>query len=143
MNRYIKFEILLKALQDTKSGHKKGDEVKMVNEIFDRKNGVAFWEIGLDWEILYQRQYTGLKDTNGNEIYEGDIIQFKYDDAAEELGYNWITGIVSFIGGCFRCSELGFDYDLKKELPMTLLEWLDDSCTIIGNIYENPDLLNS
>lgn len=89
------------------------------------------------------QQYTGLADTNENEIYEGDIIQFKCEDSAEELGYFFITGIVLYNGGSFRVSELDFDYAFKGELPMTLEEWLTDNCVIIGNMYESPELHNN
>lgn len=89
------------------------------------------------------QQFTGLVDTNENEIYEGDIIQFKCEDSAEELGYFFITGIVLYNGGSFRVSELDFDYASKGELPMTLEEWLTDNCVIIGNMYQNPELHNN
>jgi hypothetical protein len=44
-NRVIKFEIMLEAKEPGGHGYKVGERVKIVNEIFDRQNGVAFWEI--------------------------------------------------------------------------------------------------
>ena len=71
-------------------------------------------------------QFTGLKDKNGKEIYEGDILQWgKYDK------YKVI----------WNKRDCGFVVEwLKKP---TIHEELDSDFTIIGNIYENQELLDS
>jgi len=69
-------------------------------------------------------QYTGLKDRNGKEIYEGDVIQD---------GWNKNTfGVVTFEEGGFR---LGFGYAETVGIQSEVAE-------VIGNIYENPELAN-
>ena len=87
-------------------------------------------------------QYTGMRDRDGKEIYEGDIISFVYQDTAEETGEGTCVGIVVFEDGCFNVRQPGFDYKKTKEIPFDLHTWLiDDPCFIIGNIHQNPELL--
>ena len=75
-------------------------------------------------------QYTGLKDKNGVEIYEGDII--KDGSRLWKIEISPIYGIFFILtkGGHSRCyGDFG--------------SYLVDEFKVIGNIYENPELLES
>ena len=75
-------------------------------------------------------QYTGLKDKNGKEIYEGDILLKSYEKDNKRI--NVTTYKVFFNAGCFMVvTDDGRRHLLGDEI--TLLE-------VIGNIYENPEL---
>ena len=69
-------------------------------------------------EHLELMQYTGLKDKNGKEIYEGDIITKQYGDHTVNLEIKWD------------------DYGGFSEL------YCGNEIQVIGNIYENPELLD-
>lgn len=79
-------------------------------------------------------QSTGLFDKSGKEIYEGDVVQF--EDCSEASHFLYInTGIVEWSQGSFTITN-------RESVIMEDLldgEFLD--VTIIGNIYENPKLL--
>lgn len=72
-------------------------------------------------------QYTGLKDKNGKEIYEGDVLKIR-----KELAH------------LFPVNDLENDFNRLVEYRGASFSPLDvvgeNSCEIIGNIYENPDL---
>lgn len=87
-------------------------------------------------EIVKLMQWTGLKDKNGREIYEDDILHYfveeypggHYREREEKRR-------VTFSDGCFwLVSENGDD-------PLYAVHAADDELEIIGNIYENPELL--
>ncbi len=84
-------------------------------------------------------QYTGLKDENGNEIYEGDLLEFTYVDIDGER-YSSLYEVV-FKDCCFMSKYLS---QIRPEYE-TLSEFLNigknDTLKVIGNIYENSELL--
>lgn len=79
---------------------------------------------GLEKNIILM-QYTGLLDKQGKKIYEGDIVKSDWYEDIQR-----ITGAkIIFSAGRFTCLGLKFDLYEMPELE------------VIGNIYENPELI--
>ena len=85
-------------------------------------------------------QYTGLKDTNGKEIYEGDIVSV-LELTRDEIYEN---AAIFFADGCFS-----FVSDKRSDCIMNLGEVASKGahegshcCEIIGNIHQNEELEN-
>lgn len=76
-------------------------------------------------------QYTGINDINGKEIYEGDIVEKEIMEPFEESKF---IGVVQMIEGCWCV------VNDKKLLAKNLWDETDVN-SVIGNIYDNPKLL--
>ena len=81
---------------------------------------------------LHLMQYTGLKDRNGVEIYEGDII-LTSDDLRKQAVGNWKPKM--------RIIEWTDNKEYKTGFNLGKAQ--DNKCEVIGNIYENPELLTN
>lgn len=77
-------------------------------------------------------QYTGVKDQNGKEIYEGDIVHVTDFFHCDDKVYK---GVVKSAGGYYQIEGQGI-----RNSP---LGWIisSDDIEVIGNIFENPELL--
>lgn len=95
-------------------------------------------------------QYTGLKDKNGKEIYEGDIItghfgdEDDYDDPTPEIK---MTGIVEYNYDGFILMVIQKMSDENRVGMANWFSFIEETdifkdIEIIGNIYENPNLIN-
>lgn len=77
-------------------------------------------------------QYTGLKDKNGKEIFENDIVEWEHKDTGQ-----LVRGIVKYD------TELGFwgMTDVRFN-DLTAIGYLaNQKVTVLGNIYQNPELV--
>ena len=95
---------------------------------------------GIDVDENTIGQYTGLKDENGKEIYEGDIIDFSYDMFVGNFDTFIAKGVVVFDEGAFYV-ELFENERTTKDEAYLLYSINTDTIEVIGNIYENKDLL--
>lgn len=108
--------------------------------------GVPIQHCDGDWQICTNNtkttvlkntigQYSGLTDNNGKKIFEGDIVDVAYDVGYGGVAVERIGNFkVVFYKGCF----------MKKKIDgIGLFHFLPtDVTTVIGNIYDNPDLLD-
>ena len=94
-----------------------------------------------DYKDCLIMQWTGLHDKNGKEIYCGDIVK----------GHDGFIYRVWQVAGGFAVNVHveTFKKDIKMDYPFPLqplsdeqtVSYFEHSCEIIGNIYENPELL--
>lgn len=90
------------------------------------------WEIDREGERFILCQYIGLKDISGREIYEGDIVK------ATSFA-RWI-GVVKYSDE--NQAFIFDDLDKKYRGDSTVfMSQFDEGFKILGNIYENPELL--
>lgn len=105
-----------------------------------------------DNDPIIPLQYTGLKDKNGKEIYEGDIVRTKHRPVSGR--YKKILGLVQVPRFVFVKNRVvwdgksaGFCFKrLEKPGPLysvTLRSNVTKLMEVIGNIYENPELVES
>jgi uncharacterized phage protein (TIGR01671 family) len=108
-------------------------------------------------------QYTGLKDKNGKEIYEGDIIEKEMSDrphssmkkfckvrleviwdkgADDSPDYEHNNNMLKKDPSIFNCEPCFTGKEILNEKGYGCYAWsVFAECEIIGNIYENPELL--
>ena len=85
-----------------------------------------------DFEEVELMQYTGLKDKNSKEIYEGDIVLIKLDETS-----TWYKTVVGFKKGAFIANLI----DKEDYVYIFHHGFTGDDFEIIGNVYENKNLL--
>src|SRR5699024_4231213 len=108
--------------------------VSMKNEVYAMVKGRNETLGGINRDNTILMQYTGLKDKNGTEIYEGDIL-------STDLSRPYL--IVEFRNGEFmyQCHDSGRNYFDFMEPANERLKSNTKYHEVIGNIYENPKLL--
>jgi len=135
--REIKFRFKLELIVEQWGTYKKGDTDFFCISLINGKSGLISYPINTkNWKIISCDEFTGLKDKNGKDIYENDLVRFYFDEKPKKIVFDKI----GYEGQWNGMTGFGF-----KEEGMSFIElnYHDDYslCEVIGNIHENSSLL--
>ncbi|MEC0765060.1 YopX family protein [Bacillus atrophaeus] len=125
---------------------------RLIYEIYLGDNEVKFpigntndiLDINEEYSNLIFQQYTGLKDKNGREIYEGDIVRNHRSTSNELLEVLWQEEVAQHASdGIYWTKEVpGFRFKrIKRGLTTVFVAHVD--LEVIGNVYKDPELLEA
>ena len=108
--------------------------MSVVDRIYIDTEGVRlyddFGEYWRDFRDIKLMQSTGLTDKNGKEIFDGDIVKMSKDVYSEPTYYE----VAKHYGGAYRLESKQHGCEL----------WLRHTdCEVVGNVYENKELLDA
>ena len=102
-------------------GHDRKNKMYLSKAVWD-KDDETYYSDTISTDVM---QYTGLKDRDGKEIYEGDVVEVEeWRTKSDKNGSHW------------KWYVYAVSFQNQQWLPDDL-----DGARIIGNIYENPELL--
>jgi len=93
------------------------------------------------------QQYTGLNDKDNNPIFDGDIVkQIHFDDWDDQVGHIY-AGVVKHTKYCDDCdnqiSKFATFIEANQNSKFSAGNPIKVDCEIIGNIFENPELIKT
>lgn len=129
MKREVKFRFRLQLKAESFGKYRKGDIDTFYINLLDDKTGLAYFPIEKKmWDIVSCDEYTGLKDKNGKEMYDKDIVKA---DSGDIMLINWNNEFASF---CLDKNGWAFSHFFMEAVK-------PEHCEVIGNFYQHPHLL--
>jgi|688.fasta_scaffold394980_4 uncharacterized phage protein (TIGR01671 family) len=140
MNRELKFRIWCKGTS-TNANFNKPRWIQPTDFIL-LKYYRCFQDV-IESDDFVVQQYTGLKDKNGKEIYEGDIVTYQQPYRSSRLTHPATTDSYRTIKAPVIYNQDDFTHEIDGYALGTSMIKTRKDIEVIGNIFENPELIKS